>query len=68
MHSAEPVYKWIETGQELTEAEIAEMKTFFPKKKEGERQGLAKPYIIRSPRVDGFDSITFGGINYQIRK
>lgn len=65
MNSADPVYKWKETGIELTEAEVSEMKKFFPKKKDGAKQGLAKPYIIRSPRLDGFDAITFAGVNYQ---
>lgn len=65
MHSSEPVYRWKESGKMLTESEIEEMKTFFPKKKEGTRQGLAKPYIIRSPRLDTFDSFTLFGINYQ---
>lgn len=65
MHSSEPVYRWKKSGKMLTENEIEEMKTFFPKKKEGTRQGLAKPYIIRSPRLDTFDSFTLFGINYQ---
>lgn len=66
MHSTEPIYRWKDTETELTEDEIAEMKTYFPKKKEGARQGLVKPYIIRSPRLETIDSITFNKTNYQL--
>ena len=66
LNSSEPVYKWKDTGKELTDTEVAELKTFIPDKKEGERQGLDKPYIIRSPRFDTIESITFKGKNYRI--
>ena len=65
MHSSEPVYRWKNTNELLTETEIEEMKEYFSKKKEGTRQGLVKPYIIRSPRLDTFDSFTLFGVNYQ---
>ena len=64
MHTKTPVYKWIETGEELSENEIAEMKQFFPDKKEGERQGLKKPYIIRSYALDSFKSILINKNSY----
>lgn len=69
IHYAEPVYKWIETGAELTADEVAELKTFItPKKAEGERQGLSKPYVIRAPRFETIDAVSFQGANYQLRK
>lgn len=69
IHYAKPVYKWIDTDTELTEAEVEEMKTFItPKKDEGKKQGLANPKIIRSPRFETVDAITLKGHNYQIRK
>lgn len=67
LNYATPVYKWIDTDTELTVDELAEMKTFItPKKDEGKKQGLAKPYVIRSPRFETIDSITFKGINYRL--
>ena len=65
---ATPVYRWIETDAELTADEVAEMKTFITPAKEGAKQGLEKPYVIRSPRFDTIDSITVKGTNYKITK
>lgn len=66
LHSADPVYTWKDTGKALAADEVEEMKTFFPKKIEGARQGLAKPYIIRSPRFDTIESVTVKGANYKL--
>lgn len=66
MHSADPVYRW-KTGELLTDAEIAEMKTFIPAKKEGERQGLSKPYIIRAPRFETIESISLNKVSYKLK-
>lgn len=64
---AEPVYKWIDNDTELTEAELTEMKTFItPKKDEGKKQGLAKPYVIRSPRFETIVAVTLQGTNYRL--
>lgn len=65
---AEPVYKWIDSNIELTDEELTEMKTFItPKKDEGKKQGLAKPYVIRSPRFETIDAVTLQGTNYKIK-
>ncbi len=66
LHTADPVYKWKDSGVELTADEVTEMKAFIPKKKEGAKQGLAKPYIIRSPRFETLKAISFKGSNYKL--
>jgi len=66
LNTQSPVYKWKESGTELTEAEISEMKTFFPTKKEGTRQGLRKPYIIRSYALDNVKAIRMNKNHYEI--
>jgi len=58
LNYATPVYKWIDSDIELTDAELVEMKQFIRPKKEGEKQGLAKPYVIRSPRFETIDAVT----------
>ena len=63
-----PVYRWKDTGIELTETEIAEMKTFFPKKKEGSRQGLIKPYIIRTYSLNNLMGVRINKQRYTIVK
>lgn len=67
IHAAEPVYRWRKTGELLTDAEVADMKSQLPEKKEGERQGLKKPYIIRSPRLETVTAITVGGTYYELQ-
>ncbi len=67
MHSADPVYRWKESGDLMTDDKIAEMKTFFPVKKDGGKQGLAKPYIIRSPRWETIENVSLKGVNYNIK-
>lgn len=65
MQTKDPVYRWI-GGKELTSNELSEMKEFFPKKKEGERQGLAKPYIIRSYALDNVKSVRMNKQSFQL--
>jgi hypothetical protein len=66
LNYAKPVYKWIETDTELTEAELTEMKQFIRPKTEGASQGLEKPYIIRSPRFETVQSVSLQGSNYRL--
>lgn len=61
-----PVYKWSESGRELSEQEISEMKTFFPPKKEGTRQGLRTPYIIRTYSLDNVRAVRMNRQHYVI--
>lgn len=66
INSAKPVYRWIETGELLTEAEEAELIAELPEKTEGERQELKKPYIIRAPRFDTLQAVTVMGTYYEL--
>ncbi|MHC1598872.1 MAG: hypothetical protein ACXQT0_04760 [Candidatus Methanofastidiosia archaeon] len=67
LNYATPVYRWIDTDVELTDAELTEMKGFItPKKDEGKRQGLKNPKVIRSPRFETIDSISMNKANYQL--
>lgn len=67
LNYATPVYRWIESGIDLTEAEEAEMKTFItPKKVEGVKQGLENPKIIRSPRFETIERISLNKAHYQL--
>ena len=67
LNTKDPVYKWKESGTELSEQEISEMKEFFPKKKEGSRQGLKRPYIIRTYALDNVCSFRLNKTEYRIR-
>lgn len=66
LHSSDPVYKWKDSGIELTADEVEEMKVFIPKKTDGAKQGLVKPYIIRSPRFETLTAVSFKGNNYKL--
>ncbi len=68
LNTKTPVYRWKESGKELSEAEISEMKEFFPKKKEGSRQGLKRPYIIRTYALDNVVSFRINRAEYKINK
>ena len=66
LNYAEPVYRWIDSKIELTADELAEMKTFITPVKPNTKQGLAKPYVIRSPRFETIQSLTYKGTNYRL--
>lgn len=66
LNYATPVYRWIDTDAVLTEAEVVEMKTFITPKKEGVKQGLKNPKVIRSPRFETIKSVTLNKINYML--
>lgn len=65
MQTKDPVYRWI-GGKELTSDEMSEMREFFSKKQEGTRQGLAKPYIIRSYGLDNIHSVRMNKQNFEL--
>ncbi|KKL56085.1 hypothetical protein LCGC14_2248960 [marine sediment metagenome] len=67
LNTKTPVYKWKDTGKELSEQEISEMKEFFPPKKEGSRQGLKRPYIIRTYALDNVISFRINKSEYKIQ-
>ena len=68
LNTQSPVYRWKETGKELSEAELSEMKTFIPNKKEGTRQGLRKPYIIRTYTLDNVLNFRLNKSEYKIKQ
>ena len=67
LNTKTPVYRWKDTGRELSEQEISEMKEFFPKVKEGSRQGLKRPYIIRTYALDNVTSFRINKSEYKIQ-
>ena len=66
MQTKDPVYRWKDSDKELTESELSEMREFFPVKKEGTRQGLSKPYIIRSYALDSIKTVRMNKQEYQL--
>jgi hypothetical protein len=67
MWTKSPKYYHLETGEPLTESEVAYIKQFMPKRTEGKRQGLKKPYIIRGYALDNIKAITLNKVHYQIK-
>jgi len=67
LNYATPVYKWIDTDETLTEAEIVEMKSFITPAKPSSRQGLENEKIIRSPRFETMQSVTLNKHNYKLQ-
>ncbi len=66
LNYATPVYKWIDTDETLTDAEVVEMKSFITPKKESTKQGLENPKVIRSPRFETMLSISMNKANYKL--
>ena len=64
LNTKTPVYRWKDTGTEFSEQELSEMKEFFPKKKEGTKQGLKRPYIIRTYALDNVISFRLNRSEY----
>ncbi len=57
-------YRWIESGTPLTEAEVVEMKSFFPPKREGTAQPAKDKVIYRSPKVENITKIKMNGVRF----
>jgi hypothetical protein len=65
LNTKTPVFVWKETGQELSENEVAEMKTFISEKPDnGGRQGLDNPYIIRTYCLSNVKEVTMNKTHY----
>jgi len=60
------VYRYKDTGDELTAADLAIAKSFIPKKKEGERQGLKKPIIVRDYLLGNITRIHLNTAQYKM--
>jgi hypothetical protein len=58
-------YRWAENKEDMTEEEIKEMKTFFPKKKEGTRQPSKDKVIIRTIKISNIREIRMNKTRYQ---
>jgi len=58
-------YRWIESGTPLTEAEVVEMKKFFPPKKEGSRQPAKDKVIYRTVKVGNLTELRMYGVRFQ---
>lgn len=61
-----PVYRYKETGEVLSDADREYIKQFFPKRKEGERQGLDKKVIVRDYRIDNVRKVTLNKTYYSL--
>lgn len=59
------IYRWKDTKEELNETDLAELKTFFPVKKEGSRQPAEDKVIIRTVKLQNIREIRMLGIRYQ---
>jgi hypothetical protein len=66
MNTKKPVYRWKDSKAILTDDEKAEMQSFIPERKEGERQGLKKPYIIRAYTLSNIQSVRMGGQSFDL--
>ena len=55
------IYRWIDTKQELSDDDIAELKTFLPKKNEGSRQPSDDKIIIRTAKFSSIQELRMGG-------
>lgn len=62
--SHEVEYRWIQSGTLLNEAEVLEMKSFFPKKSEGSRQPAQDKVIYRTLKVCNITKIQMFGIRF----
>jgi len=63
--SHEVIYRWIKSGKDLTEAEVVDMKNFFPPKREGTAQPAKDKVIYRSPKVENITAIKMHGVRFQ---
>lgn len=61
-----PTYFYLDNGKDLTDADLEYIRQYMPKKKEGSRQGLSKPIIIRDYRVDNVKTIRMNRTQYNI--
>lgn len=68
LSNQEPVYRYKIDGKVLSANDLAVAKSFMPKRKEGERQGLKKPIIVRDYRIDNVRKVTLQKTKYEIKK
>jgi len=55
--SETPVYRYKDSGEVLSDVDLEIVKSYIPTTKEGERQGLDKPIVVRDYRVDNVKKI-----------
>lgn len=61
-----PTYFYKDSGKDLTDADLEYIRQYMPPKKEGGRQGLKNPIIIRDYRVDNVKTIRMNRTQYDI--
>jgi len=66
LNSKTPVYRYKDTGEVLTDEHREYIKQYMPKKKEGEKQELKKPIIVRDYRVDSVRRVTLNKSKYSL--
>jgi hypothetical protein len=66
LNYAIPVYKWLDSDETLTDAEVTEMKSFITPAKPSTKQGLKNEKVIRSPRFETMQSISMNKANYKL--
>ena len=64
LKSNEVEYRWAESGNPLTEAEVVDLKSFIPPKKEGERQPAEDKVIYRTVKVGNITEIRMWGVRF----
>jgi hypothetical protein len=65
LNSSSVIYRWRESGIDLTDAEVAELKTFFPPKREGTRQPAEDKVIYRTIKVCNLVELRMYGVRFK---
>lgn len=66
LSAKKPTYRYADSGQEISDTDLDYIKQYFPKKDEGENQGLRNPIIVRDYRFDNVKTITVNKTEYEI--
>ncbi len=67
LNTKTPTYYYKGTDNELSTDDLVTAKSFMPKRKEGERQELKNPIIVRDYRIDNVKKITLNKSRYEIK-
>lgn len=64
LRSDDVEYRWLESGTPLTDAEVTELKSFIPPKKEGTRQPATDKVIYRTIKIPNITEIRMHGVRF----